>query len=143
MIIRPRPAFDWIVAWECIDVICPIYKCCGPNDRTDKRRALNDVKIETLQIRMSQAYRMGFQDHHTSPHVSRLFIKKYILSATGQYETGHAKRSVPELVAEIKWKEELANIQANLRSNGIMWNETSQPFITVKGTAQVHMQGVR
>ena len=97
---------------------------------------------KTLQIRMSQAYRMGFQDHFTSPNVSRLFIKKYIPSATGQYETGHTKKSVPEMAAEIKWNEELAKIQANLKSHGIKWNETSQPFITVKGTAQVHIKEV-
>ena len=47
------------------------------------------------------------------------------------------------MVAEAEWKEELAKIQANLKSHGIKWNETSQPFITVEGTAQVHIKAVR
>ena len=90
-------------------------------------------QLKTLQIRISQTYRMGLEEKQK---VSRRFIKQYILSSTGQYEAGHAKRSDPEMGKEIS-EEEMAEIQANLRANGIHWNETSQPLITVKGTAQV------
>ena len=91
------------------------------------------MRLTNLQIRISQTYRMGLED---KTNISRRFIKQYVSSSTGQYVTGRAKRSEPEMVSEIS-EEELAEIQDNLRANGIHWNETNQPLITVKGTAQV------
>ena len=94
-------------------------------------------RLKTLQIRISQIYKMGLED---KTNISRRFIKQYILqpSSTGQYEAGDAKRSDPETETEIS-AEELADIQANLEANGIHWNEKRDPLITVQGTAQVNM----
>merc|ERR1719278_806272 len=85
------------------------------------------------QIRMSQAYRMGFQDIARSSAVSRLFIQKYFLAATGEDQDDKLNQRA---ATEINWEAELAKIKGSLSSNGIKWNDTSQPFITVDGTAQ-------
>ena len=105
---------------------------------------------------MSQAYRMGFEDiSRDSPH--RLFIQKYILASSGEDDgdsISGAKENLdgvriqkallwycPLVQQEkIDWDKELEKIQDNLKKEGIKWNETSQPFITVKGTAQVKNQ---
>ena len=38
----------------------------------------------SLQIRMSQAYRMGFEDISRNSSLHRLFIQKYILASSGE-----------------------------------------------------------
>ena len=91
--------------------------------------------LKTLQIRMSQAYRMGFQDIARDSHISREFIKKYVLAQSGEDDEDNVKPRIG-----LNWEEELAKIQKNLKSHNITWNETSQPFITVDGTAQVTTQ---
>jgi len=83
------------------------------------------------QVRMSQAYRMGFQDIGRDSHISREFIKKYVLAQSGEDDEDNVKPRIG-----LNWEEELAKIQKNLKSHNITWNETSQPFITVDGTAQ-------
>merc|ERR1719220_66341 len=85
------------------------------------------------QIRMSQAYRMGFKDIARSSAVSRLFIQKYFLAATGEDQDDKLNQRA---ASEINWEVEFAKIKGSLSSNGIKWNDTSQPFITVDGTAQ-------
>merc|ERR1719220_1718260 len=85
------------------------------------------------QIRMSQAYRMGFKDIARSSAVSRLFIQKYFLAATGEDQDDKLNQRA---TTEINWEVEFAKIKKNLTANGIKWNDTSQPFITVDGTAQ-------
>ena len=92
------------------------------------------LRLKTLQIRMSQAYRMGFQDIARSSAVSRLFIQKYFLAATGEDQDDKLNQKA---ATEINWEVEFAKIKKNLTANGIKWNDTSQPFITVDGTAQV------
>ena len=90
---------------------------------------------------MSQAYRMGFQDIARSSDVSRLFMHKYFKSVTG--EDILTDRQTDDILrlrmaeTELDWEEELAKVKANLSSHGIDWDEKSQPFITVNGTAQV------
>ena len=88
---------------------------------------------------MSQAYRMGFQDIARSSDVSRLFMHKYFKSVTGEDiltdMTDILRLRMAE--TELDWEEELAKVKANLSSHGIDWDEKSQPFITVNGTAQV------
>ena len=93
-------------------------------------------RLKTLQIRMSQAYRMGFQDIARSAAVSRLFIQKHFLAATGE-DQDHKRQLRAAMEMEGRWEVEFAKIKANLTANGIKWNDTSQPFITVDGTAQV------
>ena len=91
--------------------------------------------LNILQIRMSQAYRMGFQDIARSSDVSRLFLDKYIKTVTGEDKDDILTLRMAE--TKLDWQEELAKIKANLSSDGIKWDEESQPFITVNGTAQV------
>ena len=111
-----------------------------------------------LQLRMSQAHRMGFEEFSRDSQISRLFVQKYIFASTGEDE-GESDVGAEENLdgvrslkiiptcfdfvqpliqkQKINWAEELSKIQGNLTAEGIKWNETSQPFITVKGTAQV------
>merc|ERR1719151_520897 len=103
--------------------------------------SLNEVYFPSVtvcnlnQIRMSQAYRMGFQDIARSAAVSRLFIQKHFLAATGE-DQDHKRQLRAAMEMEGRWEVEFAKIKANLTANGIKWNDTSQPFITVNGTAQ-------
>jgi len=103
--------------------------------------SLNEVYFPSVtvcnlnQIRMSQAYRMGFQDIARSAAVSRLFIQKHFLAATGE-DQDHKRQLRAAMEMEGRWEVEFAKIKANLTANGIKWNDTSQPFITVDGTAQ-------
>jgi len=90
------------------------------------------------QLRMSQAHRMGFEEFSRDSQISRLFVQKYFFASTGEDE-GESDEGAEENLdrkQKINWAEELSKIQGNLTAEGIKWNETSQPFITVKGTAQ-------
>ena len=78
---------------------------------------------------------MGFQDIARSSDVSRIFIKKYHKTAIGEDEEDNLRILMAE--KEIDWEKEFAKIKGNLSENGIKWNETREPFITVEGTAQV------
>jgi len=135
LLVSSSVCFAWYNVWNLLD---EFYQQRPKITISDTTGPLQEVYFPSVtvcnlnQIRISQTYRMGLEEKQK---VSRRFIKQYILSSTGQYEAGHAKRSDPEMGKEIS-EEEMAEIQANLRANGIHWNETSQPLITVKGTAQ-------
>jgi len=87
------------------------------------------------QIRMSQAYRMGFTDIARSSAVLRMFIAKRFLTATGEDQDDNLRMNTAT-DQQINWEQEMAKIRDNLSSNGINWNDTIDPFITVNGTAQ-------
>merc|ERR1719278_1527181 len=78
--------------------------------------SLNEVYFPSVtvcnlnQIRMSQAYRMGFKDIARSSAVSRLFIKKYFLAATGEDQDNKPSllASLRRATTEIHWEDELA-----------------------------------
>ena len=121
---------------------------------------------ESFQFRMSQVNRMGL-DPKKEPDVFRTFLTKYLDSLAGEdsgldarqrnarrlledYEKvgnlnpdhSHWRKCIWYLSFQlgqnnITWADELAYIQGNLSEAGIEWDETSEPFIMVKGTAQV------
>jgi len=97
------------------------------------------------QFRMSQVNRMGL-DPKKEPDVFRTFLTKYLDSLAGEDSGLDARqRNARRLLEDyeklgqnnITWADELAYIQGNLSEAGIEWDETSEPFIVVKGTAQV------
>ena len=108
---------------------------------------------------MSQANRMGL-DPKKHPDVFRTFLTKYLVTSAGfdlgldakQRNTSRFKNDTEKvrildratsLISfqlgqnNITWADELGHIKGNLSAAGIDWDETAEPFIRVKGTAQV------
>ena len=77
---------------------------------------------------------MGFTDIARSSAVLRMFIAKHFLTATGEDQDDKLRMNT---TTDQEWEQEMAKIKANLSSNGINWDNTRDPFITVNGTAQV------
>ena len=79
---------------------------------------------------------MGFTDIARSSAVLRMFIAKHFLTATGEDQDDKLRMNSTATDQET-WEQEMARIRANLSRNGINWDDTKDPFITVNGTAQV------